>query len=301
VREHLLEKPPRPLPALVRGALTAPFRRGPRGDTALPARAFTVREVRADPGARARYARLCGFPEDGTLPAPYPHVLAFGAAVRLMTAPGFPFPLPGLVHTAVTLTLHRTLDAREAPALRVHAEGVVPHRRGTAFDVVTRAAVGGEEVWHSRSTYLYRHRREDPPPAEEEPEAAPVPPGAAGWTLPAGLGRRYAAVSGDLNPLHLHPLTARLSGFPRPLAHGMWTFARCLAATAPDGGRGPLTASARFRAPVLLPARVVLGHDPATGRFALHDGGGRGRVHLTGQVSSAPRGPGGPGPSSRSS
>ena len=44
------------------------------------------------------------------------------------------------------------------------------------------------------------------------------------------IGRRYGAVSGDRNPIHLYPLTARLFGFRRAIAHGMWTKARCLAA-----------------------------------------------------------------------
>ena len=50
------------------------------------------------------------------------------------------------------------------------------------------------------------------------------------WRLPADLGRRYAAVSGDHNPIHLYPLTAKAFGFPRQIAHGMWTKARCVAA-----------------------------------------------------------------------
>ena len=48
--------------------------------------------------------------------------------------------------------------------------------------------------------------------------------------FPSDLGRRYGSVSGDLNPIHLSDPTAKLFGFPRAIAHGMWTKARCLAA-----------------------------------------------------------------------
>ena len=80
---------------------------------------------------------------------------------------------------------------------------------------------------------------------------------AAQWSLDGGLGRRYGAVSGDVNPIHLHPLTAKAMGFPRAIAHGMWTYARVLGAL---GRRpeGPSTSHVWFKKPVLLPGKVDL-------------------------------------------
>jgi acyl dehydratase len=111
----------------------------------------------------------------------------------------------------------------------------------------------------------------EPPP----PETAEMTE-TSEWRLPADLGRRYGAVSGDRNPIHLHPLTARAFGFPRTVAHGMWTFARCLAERDP-AGELPY-ARADFRSPVLLPGVVSHTADD-TGRFQLRSGD---RVHLTG-------------------
>ena len=87
----------------------------------------------------------------------------------------------------------------------------------------------------------------------------------AHWRVPGDLGRRYAAVSGDRNPIHLHALSAKAFGFPRAIAHGMWTKARCLAALRlPDA----LTAEVRFKQPILLPSTVTFGE--ADDRFAVH-------------------------------
>ena len=88
---------------------------------------------------------------------------------------------------------------------------------------------------------------------DPEPTAQP----AAVWRVPADIGRRYADVSGDHNPIHLHPLTARLFGFRRAIAHGMWSMARCLAFYE---GRLPAayTVDVRFKLPILLPATVAL-------------------------------------------
>jgi acyl dehydratase len=54
----------------------------------------------------------------------------------------------------------------------------------------------------------------------------------------------------------MHDLSAKLFGFPRAIAHGMWTKARCLAALE---GRLPdaYAVKARFRRPILLPAKVA--------------------------------------------
>jgi len=81
------------------------------------------------------------------------------------------------------------------------------------------------------------------------------------WRLGSDVGRRYAAVSGDHNPIHLYRLTARALGFPRQIAHGMWSLARCVAALEnrlPDA----VTVDAAFKKPILLPGTVAFGQDP---------------------------------------
>ncbi|MEU5833138.1 MaoC family dehydratase [Streptomyces diacarni] len=294
---------------LLKGALTSPTKRGPYAGARLPQDTLTLPAAAPGPEHVRRYARVCGHdPRADTLPPAYPHVMAFPLATRLMARRDFPFPLLGLVHTRIELTQQRPLARTERIGLSVHTENPAAHRRGTTFDVVTRAESDGEVVWHSRSTYLCRHsgstpdaepRRSAPPqdaPREDargedaRPQSPEPLPAGETWSLPAGLGRRYAAASGDRNPIHLHALTARALGFPRALAHGMWTFARCLAAHEADsGGRadGIGFAEADFRAPVFLPARVAHAADQDTGAFELRGTGERPRLHLTGRVSAS--------------
>ncbi|MFG2330682.1 MaoC family dehydratase [Streptomyces sp. NPDC048604] len=268
----------RTLPALAAAVAATPLKR-PHPEAPLPQVRLT-REAVPAPARLTRYAELCGFTGrgDGTLPLPYPHVLGFPLAMRLMSRRDFPLPLLGLVHTWITLDRHAPLTAADRLHLTVHAESLTPHRRGTEVTIVTEARVAGELVWESRSGYLARHstaHQGDTAPGTASD--APLLPAVTEWRLPAGLGRRYGAVSGDRNPIHLHPLTARAFGFPRAIAHGMWTFARCLAEH-----DGVTRAQARFRAPVLLPATVTYAADPATGAFQLRSGE---RVHLSGETS----------------
>ncbi|MFF8420534.1 MaoC family dehydratase [Streptomyces sp. NPDC015680] len=274
--------------ALVRGAVTSPFKRAGRPGATLPADRAVLPAAPIAAGPLASYRRICGFTEPDTLPLTYPHVLGFPLAMRLMTARRFPLPVVGLVHTWIEITRHRTLHPADRPELTVYAESLAPHRRGTEVTMVTEARLAGEPVWESRSGYLSRHETHTGPvptthtgPAPTHTTPVPELPAVAEWRLPGDLGRRYGAASGDRNPIHLYPLTARLFGFPRAIAHGMWTVARCLAETPePHEVHG---VRADFRAPVLLPATVTYAAD-ATG-FQLRSAG---RLHLTGRIRHAP-------------
>ncbi|GAA2424417.1 MaoC/PaaZ C-terminal domain-containing protein [Streptomyces coeruleofuscus] len=263
-------------PLLARGALLSPFKR-PAPDAEFPRIRLVLPGLRVDLARLAAYERVCGFPTgDDALPPTYPHVLGFPLAMRLMSGRDFPLPLLGLVHTSITITRHRAMPATGAYELTVYVEGLAPHRRGTEATVVTEVREGGEVVWESRSTYLARHRTRRTAGAPREEVRKPLP-AVAEWRLAEDVGRRYAAASGDRNPIHLHPLTARLFGFPRAIAHGMWTVARCLAA---QGTPDSCHVRARFRAPVLLPGTVT--YAAQDGRFELR--GREDRLHLTGDL-----------------
>ncbi len=223
--------------SLVRGAVTSPFRRAGKPDATLPTERLTLPAAPAAPGPLAAYRTICGFPEagdrdgagpgdagPGVLPLTYPHVLAFPLAMRLMTGRGFPLPVVGLVHTWFEACGHRAVRADEWIQLTVYAEELNAHRRGTEVTMVTEARVDGELVWESRSGYLSRHATEAAAAGRREETDAEALPALREWRLPGDLGRRYGAVSGDRNPIHLHPLTARLFGFPgpSPTACGRW-------------------------------------------------------------------------------
>ncbi|MEU1121186.1 MULTISPECIES: MaoC/PaaZ C-terminal domain-containing protein [unclassified Streptomyces] len=304
---------PVPLPlTLLRAAVLSPLKR-PRPDAAPPSTRLTLTTT-PDPDHLAAYEEICGFEAGDALPLTYPHVLAFPLAMRLMAARDFPLPLLGLVHTSIEITqyhpLPRPTSGSEQLQLTVHTETLAPHHRGTEATLTTEATLHGELLWHSRSTYLARHKTSTPKPnapththTPQQPTPTPTPtaPG-IDWPLPADLGRRYAAISGDRNPIHLHPLTARPFGFPRPIAHGMWTIARCAAEHgSKDRSEGAAYLKAEFKAPVPLPSTVTYtAHGPSA--FELHSS--TGKPHLTGTLTrepsaAPPSGP--PAPPTRSS
>jgi acyl dehydratase len=183
----------------------------------------------------------------------------------------FPFGAIELVHVANRIEHRRPVHLDDRVSMRVHAIALEPHPRGRAFTIVSEARVAGELVWRDETTIVKREAADGGRgPRSDEPLAPP--PANAQWRLPGDLGRRYAAVSGDRNPIHMHSLSARLFGFPSAIAHGMWTKSRCLAALEP---RLPdaFTAEVAFKRPILLPATVTFAESGSDSgfRFGVRD------------------------------
>jgi len=247
------------------------------GSRELPDTELVVREVPVSLDHLSDYTEVCGFERMDRLPATYPHMLAFPLQMRIMTERAFPFPVLGLVHIENTITQHRPVSPDERLTVSVQAQDLRDHDRGKQFTMAANAHVGDELVWVSRSVYLRRTAGGGSSKSGERDEPAPA---RAHWRVPADIGRRYGAVSGDRNPIHTSGIGAKLFGMPRPIAHGMWVKARCLAEleeTLPD----TFTVSARFKLPLLLPAQVAFAvreHD-----FEVRDASS-GKPHLSGTL-----------------
>jgi acyl dehydratase len=264
---------PRMLPGLRRG-----------GEPKLPDLEYVVRDVEIDRDHVAQYDHVCGFRLRDELAPTYPHMIAFPLAMKIMTDGSFPFPVLGLVHIENRIDQQRPIRADEKLDFTVRSDNLREHDKGTQFDLVADATADGERVWHSTSTYLRRGGGSGGSSSGSSDKKSKPPAPDSFWKVDDDIGRRYAGVSGDINPIHMHALSARLFGFPKPIAHGMWLKARCLAAL--EGQLpGALSVEAAFKLPLLLPAKVAFASWPADGGrdFAVHDAR-KGKPHLTGSV-----------------
>jgi MaoC like domain len=274
---HILPLYARAAAPLIPGASLLPFIPGRGKD--VPDLDLTLPGVKTDAEAVAAYSRVCGFALRDHLPPTYPHVLAFPLHMAVMADGGFPFGAVGLVHVENRIVQRRRIALGEELSIRVRPTKLEPHPRGRTFTLVSEVSAGGAVVWEEVSTMLRRggggacgdaspqakteshqvvheiNGKADAPSSGGAAEEAQGLASTAEWKLGGDLGRRYAAVSGDCNPIHMHWLTAKPLGFPGAIAHGMWTKARCLAALEsrlPDA----LAVEVRFRKPILLPSRV---------------------------------------------
>lgn len=255
--QHDGVRPLRLQPVARSGVLTA--RRLVGGPVAgpLPAVALRSGPVTAAAEALSDYQHLVGATTGDELPAGYVHVLAFPLSLALMSRSDFPLPVLGMVHVANSVTQRRPVRLGEELRFTTWAADLRPHRRGALVDVWLVGCSGAEPVWTGASTYLATGMRVagEAELAERDPVSADA--AATGrhlWRLPADTGRRYAAASGDPNPIHTSRVAARLFGFPRPIAHGMYSAARALAEVRAGAA---FTWTVEFAKPVLLPASVL--------------------------------------------
>lgn len=214
--------------------------------------------LNVDPQSVAAYRKVCGFTENGLLPPTYPHVLAFGLQLQLLTAQAFPFPLLGLVHLANRIRLLRPLGGLSRVQASVHVQNLQPHAKGATFDLITRLDDALGPLWEAESRMLCKGVKlagELPEPIAQDTQDIDE---VSRWWAPAEIGRQYAKVSGDYNPIHLSALSARLFGFPQAIAHGLWIKARTLAALSGHLPSSNLEIAVQFNKPVRLPSEVIL-------------------------------------------
>ncbi|MGH8445498.1 MAG: MaoC family dehydratase, partial [Solimonas sp.] len=263
------------------------FRR-PKGVPKIPQYGVTVKGVRVSAQQLSDYRTVCGFGDSHTLPITYPHVMAAALHLHLMTQPQFPLPLLGLVHIRNRIEQVRGLGTGESYDFDVRLGEAREVRQGLEFDIVTSVTVDGAEVWSEVMTTLFRI------PGPKQPAGKPVPVPASlsdyiAVDAPADTGRRYAKVGKDFNPIHLSPLPAKLFGFKRHIAHGMWSVAHCAALLSERLDGEARLLDVQFRQPLFLPGRAALKFAPGAGA---RDGGrdvefallsrNSDKVHLTG-------------------
>ncbi len=275
-------------PLYARAVLTARGRGGDLTDQEVIREGATV-----DREQLTAYDDVCGFDLRDELPATFLHVLVFPLQLTLMVDRSFPFALPGLVHVRNKVVQHRPVRADETLDLRATARDLRPHAKGAQVDLVGEVRSGDELVWEGRSTYLARGAKAPGEASEAGGELQVDLPETATpqaiWRIGKDMGRRYAGVSGDVNPMHLSRVAAKASGFPRILVHGMWTKARALAALTPRLPEA-YAVDVAFRRPLLLPATVGFvarsSAEPGEWEFAVRSRRGD-RDHLLGRVDRA--------------
>jgi acyl dehydratase len=295
VTDRTIEGRPSALPTMLKAAL--PVLPGvnlipgvARKGGALPDLTLHRKDVAIDRAHVAAYAEVCGFAPSQSLPFTYPHMLAFPLHMGIMTDGSFPFPAIGTVHLGNRITQHRPISPTQRLDVSASAVNLRPHAKGRVFDLVTTVTSGGETVWDSTSTYL-RVGKGDPDVKPEHDPFDVVAGTGAVWRLPGNLGREYAGVSGDHNPIHLYPLSAKAFGFKRQIAHGMWSKARCVAAFANrlSNRRGDeATVEVEFKKPIFLPGKVAFGSRVVEGGldFSLTHPG-TGAPHVVGRARTA--------------
>lgn len=244
-----LPKPYLAYPKVIQGLI---FKK-PKAEKVLPQVEYVVDSFKVDQKHLKAYNEVCGFKNNGYIPAIYLTVLSQSLQMHMMTSEAFPFPILGLVHIRNQVKQYRKIGVNETLTLSCKFGELQPHDKGVQFDFITTVKVAGEVVVEALTTYLSRQKTNAKAVAKPAESQAPEYKLNNEWNISENTGRRYAMTSGDFNLIHIHAVTAKAFGFKQAIAHGMWSKAKALAnLSLPDA----YEADVWFKLPMYLPSKV---------------------------------------------
>ena len=224
------------------------------------------------------YRELCGIGNDGNLPVLYPHVLTSSMHIHLITDKRFPASALGAVHSRMHIVQYEPIPDSQKVDLHCRISNARTLKAGLETDIVTTVTADDKRLWQSVATYIFRGRKFGKP-GEQHPWATFDPLGEASieaqWHVPADMGKRYAKITGDYNPIHVSRFMAKMFGFKRDIVHGMWCLCRCLAHIQDFSYEQPVRLDAAFKGPIFMDSGCTMkGHEIDQGyRFDLYNEG----------------------------
>ncbi|MEV6770628.1 MaoC/PaaZ C-terminal domain-containing protein [Nocardia sp. NPDC051030] len=235
----------------------------------VPDRTVELNGFKVDPDHLAAYCHATGLRFGDALPLTYPFVLTFPLAMALVVQRDFPFVAVGAVHAENLIERTREISVSEPLDIKTHVENLREHPKGLLVDCISEVNVGRELVWRQVTTFLHQQKTSLSGGPKPEPKPDEVPPAPLRQLrVDQAMIHRYAAASGDRNPIHMSALGAKALGFPKPIAHGMWSAAAILGAIE---GRIPekTTYAVKFGKPIFLPSTVNVYADQVAGGWDL--------------------------------
>ena len=248
---------------------------------------LAIPSVTLDAKHIAQYAALTGFSASQGVPLIYPQMLTFPLVSAYVVSPECPWPAMGTVHLANSIEQYKSLRSGDTVRVEMSTGELFAHEKGQGFTLDLRILRNGELVWSATQSLLRVGVKETSgQPFTSQLALDTTLSCQTEFSAPADIGRRYGAVSGDRNPIHLTAMTAKLFGFKRAIAHGMWTKARALSYLLPADPLERASATVEFKTPLLLPGRAALWTERSDhgAQFEVRDKKGA-RPHLRGQLS----------------
>lgn len=210
-----------------------------------------------------KYRALCGYSEGAETPICFGEMLFLPLMTELVTLRQFPLSPLGLIHVGQRIVQRAPIQPGASIELECQLSKLSRSARGYEVELSLRAwqPEGGGD-WAGTAVMLSRAGgSQRPRPTKQERTTGTLSARGAVIEAPGNMGRRFAQLSGDYNPHHLYPLTARLLGYKQPIAHGMWTLARALAHIEQERPLGEaVELDARFKRPLYLPGHFSVQH-----------------------------------------
>ena len=260
---------------LVKGLMLSLFR--PSVDspknTVFTKYSSSLNNIKLDLNKIDHFKKICGYPQGtDTVPMLYLQSLFIGQFGKYITSPFFPLLPLGLIHTKQEIILTRKVNQNEILNTKFSLDKINNDEKGLEITFLLEVTNGTELVWKGITTTLCKSKK-----YKKNKKSGKAIESLTPFTIidvPKNIGRQYAKVSGDYNPHHLSAFFAKLFGFKRAIAHGMWSLARAVAEMEKHFSDNELfSIDVSFKRPLFLPGTAALGatKDKNTIIFELRD------------------------------
>ena len=208
------------------------------------------------------YRIVCGFSKNRSniIPISYLQTAFIGLLGKFITSSFFPINPLGLIHIFQSFEQKRPVTFDEILDLACTLDHIKKTEKGIETGFILEVMSQGKLVWKGSSVFFTRNRARKKKTAKKIDEIFLEKKETI--LAPSNTGRKYASVSGDYNPHHLYSVFARLFGFKKAIAHGMWSLARVIASLDKKFGiHDSATIEASFKLPIFMPAKMSLGYE----------------------------------------
>lgn len=205
------------------------------------------------------------------VPIAYPQCLINGLPMNMMTHSQFPMNIVGSIHESTEIVSHSPLDLNEIGSLQATCHIVPEIAKSDKMDWIFTVHTdienesSNDKIMTITNQYRVlnpkRHKVKVPQDDVSKPEPTdydndPLWEPLATWSFPVDTGRRYALLNGDINPIHLFPITAKIFGYKSCIAHGMYSVCQLMNESIFRDG-SVRAVNARFTRPTFLPSPEV--------------------------------------------
>lgn len=215
--------------------------------------------IETDQDLVARWCDMTGYRLEEGLAMPWPFIPAQRLTMALIADPAWPLRAMGMVHIRQTISQYQAVLMNRPYQAKVRVEGHETARQGRLFNFITDIIQDDRHCQTVESRYLVRGGG-NPDLPREAPINRPATPTGPDRYLPANMGRDYARISGDFNPIHLYAWTAKPLGFSRQILHGMAAAAWLAKKMEDKAGWSsflPSRLDIAFKTPMLLPSTII--------------------------------------------
>jgi acyl dehydratase/putative sterol carrier protein len=147
--------------------------------------------------------------------------------MKLATDPEIELDLLRLVHGEHDVTFHRVLKHGDILQLRGTLKSLEEKSSGRVVTYGLFGFVDGELAIEGTTSYFIRGMKKEGEKKETAaaPEPLPTPDLVVAEAVTVDQPIRYSKASGDENPIHVDPATAKAAGLPGVILHGLCTMA----------------------------------------------------------------------------